>query len=117
MRRAGLKAQIGYRRPRHYGGTAAASVAGNALARQFESAAANCSRVTDIAYLRTGESFLFLAVVVDLFSRQVVDWTMRPSLHAELVLAALLAACRPRAALGPGLPVHQRRVAVVPAQP
>ena len=92
MRWAGLRAQIGYRRPRHYGGAARASAVGNVLARQFEPELANEAWVTDITYLRTVEGFLFLAVVIDLFSRQVVGWAMRPSLHTDLVLAALLAA-------------------------
>jgi putative transposase len=105
MRREGLRAEIGYRRPRYYGGSAAASVAGNVLARQFEPAAANQSWVTDITYLRTGEGFLFLAVVIDLFSRQVVGWAMRSSLHTDLVLAALLAAVWRRKPK-PGLLLH-----------
>jgi putative transposase len=105
MRREGLRAQIGYRRPRHYGGTAAASVAGNVLDRQFEPTEANRSWVTDITYLRTGEGFLFLAVVIDLYSRQVVGWAMRPSLHTDLVLAALLGAVWRRKP-PPGLVLH-----------
>lgn len=105
MRREGLRAQIGYRRPRHYGGTAAAGVAGNVLARQFEPAAANQFWVTDITYLRTGEGFLFLAVVIDLYSRQVVGWAMRRSLHTDLVLAALLGAVWRRKP-PPGLVLH-----------
>ena len=53
MRRAGLRAQIGYRRPRHYAGPVTASVAGNVLARQFEPTAVNRAWVTDITYMRT----------------------------------------------------------------
>ena len=48
--------------------------------------------VTDITYIRTHEGFLYLAVVLDLVSRQVVGWATRPMQHTDLVLQALLAA-------------------------
>lgn len=62
-----------------------------------------------------GTSFgTYLAVVIDLFSRQVVGWSMRPALHSDLVLQALLAAVWRRKPL-PGLmlrrPVHRQRMA------
>jgi len=49
-------------------------------------------RVTDITYLRTWQGWLYLAVVVDLFSRRVVGWSMKPTLHRSLVVDALLMA-------------------------
>jgi putative transposase len=48
--------------------------------------------VTDITYIRTYEGFLYLAVVLDLYSRMVVGWSMKPSLHRDLVLDALIMA-------------------------
>ena len=48
--------------------------------------------VTDITYIRTHEGWLFLAVVLDLFSRQVVGWSMQPRMGRELALNALLMA-------------------------
>lgn len=46
----------------------------------------------DITYLRVGNSFLYLAVVIDIFTREVVGWSMQKSLHTKLVLDALAAA-------------------------
>lgn len=48
--------------------------------------------MTDITYLRTHEGWLYLAVVLDLFSRQVVGWSMQSRIDRELVLSALLMA-------------------------
>ena len=48
--------------------------------------------VTDITYIRTREGWLYLAVVLDLFSRQIVGWSMQPRIDRELALNALLMA-------------------------
>lgn len=48
--------------------------------------------MTDITYLRTWEGWLYLAVVLDLYSRQVIGWSMKPTLARELALDALLMA-------------------------
>jgi putative transposase len=48
--------------------------------------------VTDITDIRTWQGWLYLAVVVDLFARKVVGWSMKPSLSKELALDALLMA-------------------------
>ena len=48
--------------------------------------------VTDITYLRTWHGWLYLAVVLDLYSRKVIGWSMKPTLARELVLDALLMA-------------------------
>ncbi|TOG83431.1 IS3 family transposase, partial [Vibrio parahaemolyticus] len=52
--------------------------------------------VTDITYIKTHEGWLYLAVVVDLFSRRVIGWSMKSRITKELVLDALLMAiwCR-----------------------
>lgn len=92
MRREGLRAQIGYRRrPGRYGGRPAV-VAPNHLQRQFDVSEPNRAWVTDITYLRTHEGWLYLAVVLDLFSRQVIGWSMGPRIDRTLVLNALLMA-------------------------
>lgn len=92
MRSEGLSAQRGYRRrPRHGGGTPA-TIAPNRLARDFQPAAPNQSWVTDITYIRTHEGWLYLAVVLDLFSRQVIGWSMSSRIDSDLVLKALLMA-------------------------
>ncbi len=92
MRREGLRSQSGYRRrPGLYSGLPAV-VAPNRLARQFDVATPNQAWVTDITYIRTHEGWLYLAVVLDLFSRQVVGWSMQSRIDRELVLSALLMA-------------------------
>ncbi|EJG1759027.1 DDE-type integrase/transposase/recombinase, partial [Vibrio parahaemolyticus] len=52
----------------------------------------NQSWVTDITYIKTHEGWLYLAVVVDLFSRRVIGWSMKSRITKELVLDALLMA-------------------------
>ena len=91
MKREGLRAQVGYRRPRHRGG-AAHVVTPNVLQRQFHPDAPNESWVTDITHIRTHKGWLYLAVVVDLFSRRVIDWSMQSRITKELVLDSLLMA-------------------------
>ena len=89
---AGIAAQIGYkRRPGRYGGKPAV-VADNTLDRQFEVDAPNRTWVTDITYIRTHEGWSCLAVVIDLFSRRVVGWSMQSRMTTDLALQALLAA-------------------------
>ena len=92
MRHAGLHSHTGYwRRPGICGGKAAV-VAPNHLQRQFEVGATNKVWVTDITYIRTHEGWMHPAVVLDLFSRQVVGWSMRGRMTKELALNALLKA-------------------------
>ena len=89
---AGILAQIGYkRRPGRYGGKPAV-VASNTLDRQFEVDAPDKVWVTDITYIKTHEGWLYLAVVIDLFSRRVVGWSAQPRMTTDLALQALLAA-------------------------
>lgn len=91
MRQAGLKAQVGYRRPRYRSGQPAV-LAENHLKQEFDVQAPNQAWVTDITYIRTYEGWLYLAVVIDLFSRQVIGWSMQSQMHVDLVLDALLMA-------------------------
>ncbi|OOA31934.1 transposase, partial [Burkholderia cenocepacia] len=64
-------------------------VAPNLLERNFTALAPNQVWTSDITYLATAEGWLYLAVVIDLFSRQVVGWSMQPHMKAELVTDAL----------------------------
>ena len=91
MRAAGLRAQVGYRRPRHRSGPASV-LAPNRLQQKFEVANPNDTWVTDITHIRTHEGWLYLAVVIDLYSRKVVGWSMHSRIKKELVLNALLMA-------------------------
>ncbi len=68
---AGLKAQVGYRKLTSNAGSIS-NIADNRLKRDFNPIAPNKSWLTDITYIRTYEDWLYLAVVIDLFSRQVV---------------------------------------------
>ena len=77
-------------------------MAPNRLAQEFTAAGPNERWVADITYLRTGEGWLYLAVVLDLYSRKVVGWSMSPRLQRDLVLEALamaIAQRRPSAGL------------------
>jgi len=73
----------------------------NHLARDFSAAEANAKWVTDITYIRTMEGWLYLAVVLDLFTRRVIGWSMGRSLGRELVLQAVLMALWQRKGRGP----------------
>jgi transposase InsO family protein len=65
------------------------SVAPNLVNRQFNAEAPNKLWATDITYLWTMEGWLYLAVVLDLFSRQVVGWAMDKHMKVQLTLDAL----------------------------
>lgn len=67
-------------------------LADNHLGQDFDVAEPNKAWVTDITYVRTREGWLFLAVVIDLFSRQVIGWSMQPQMKTDIVLKALLMA-------------------------
>lgn len=91
-RLAGIKAQIGYKRwPGKYGEKPSV-VVDNTLGRQFDVAVPDKVWVTDITYIRTQEGFAYLAVVIDLFSRRVVGWTIQSRQTTDVVLQALLMA-------------------------
>ena len=64
-------------------------VAPNRLNRNFTPAGPNQAWAGDITYIASEEGWLFLAVVIDLFSRKVVGWSMRPDMHRSLVIDAL----------------------------
>ena len=64
-------------------------IAPNLLDRNFTPAAPNQAWVGDFTYIATEEGWLFLAVVIDLFSRKVIGWSMRPDMHRNLVIDAL----------------------------
>jgi putative transposase len=83
-------------------------VSDNLLARRFNPSRPNQAWVSDITYIRTRSGWLYLAVVLDLYARKVVGWAMAPSMHAELVCAALQLAIAQRQP-APGLIVHSDR--------
>ncbi len=95
MRENGIRALHGYRTRKWTIGTPAVLIP-NLLKRQFTTTHPNVAWVTDITYIRTWEGWLYLAVVMDLFSRRIIGWATRPTIHRELVLDALLMAVRHR---------------------
>lgn len=67
-------------------------IAGNVLDRQFAAEAPNRKWVADFTYIWTAEGWLYVAAVIDLFSRRVVGWSMSDSMTAQLVTDALVMA-------------------------
>lgn len=68
----------------------------NTLQRGFTVQRPNTAWVTDITYVRTWEGWLYLAVVMDLYSRRIVGWSTTPTMARDLVLDAILMAVRRR---------------------
>jgi putative transposase len=81
----------------------------NQLAQDFTAEAPNRKWVTDITYLPTAEGWIYLAVVLDLFSRKIVGWALSNSLATELVSAALRQAVETRRPTGQHLLYHSDR--------
>jgi len=110
MRELGLKSRI----PRAFTPTTTQAdptkqPAPNQLAQDFTAEAPNRKWVTDITYLPTAEGWVYLAVVLDLFSRKVVGWALSNSLATELVSAALRQAIESRRPAGQQLLHHSDR--------
>ena len=91
MRENKLKAQIGYKR-RYIKGGKLGSIADNVLDRNFNPGLPNQAWVSDITYVRTHEGFLYVATVLDLFSRRIVGWSMDKNIDRHLVIRALMMA-------------------------
>lgn len=79
------------------------------LARHMAPMAVNQLWVADITYVRLGEAFVYLAVILDAFSRKVVGWAMADHLRAELALNALEMALESRQIIPGGLVHHTDR--------
>jgi putative transposase len=92
MQAAGVRSMRGYKRHKGFKSGQISHVAPNTLERQFEYDQPNKVWVTDFTHIRTHEGWLYLTVVIDLFSRQVVGWSMKSSPKADLVIDALLMA-------------------------
>lgn len=84
------------------------AVADNVLARRFQPEAADQAWVCDITYVRTRSGWLYLAAVLDLYSRKIVGWATASSMPAELVCSALRMAISVRQPPA-GLIVHSDR--------
>lgn len=75
-------------------------VAPNILEQKFDATAPNQKWAGDITYVWTDEGWLYLAVIIDIFSRKVIGWSMMPRMTADLVVNAL------RMAIATRLPLH-----------
>ena len=91
MREHCIKAVRGYKSPRAIAGRPSI-IAPNNLNRAFTIDLPDKAWVTDITYIRTWQGWLYLAVVVDLHSRKVIGWSMKPTLAKEIVINALMMA-------------------------
>jgi len=93
MRLQALKARPRRRRlPPDLGERQAGSVAPNVLDRGFQAPAPNRKWIADFTYVWTAEGWLYVAAVIDLFSRRVVGWSMSAGMTAQLVTDALVMA-------------------------
>lgn len=90
------KAKVSYKRRKKFRRTTDSKhnlpVADNLLNRNFSAKCPNTVWCTDVSYLWTIEGWLYLAVVIDLYSRQIVGWTLSNSLKISLVKEALVMA-------------------------
>jgi len=93
MRSQALNARPRRRRlPSDPGERQASAVAPNVLDRAFEASAPNRKWIADFTYIWTAEGWLYVAAVIDLFSRRVVGWSMSATMTAQFVTDALLMA-------------------------
>jgi putative transposase len=93
MRKNAMKARPRKRRlPTDTGERVISAIAPNVLDRQFHAAVPNRKWIADFTYIWTAEGWLYVAAVIDLFSRRVVGWSMSASMTAQLVTDALLMA-------------------------
>jgi transposase InsO family protein len=109
MKARGLQGRKKHRRrPRTTDSRHAHRPAENLLATTAAPSGPNQAWVTDITYIETAEGWLYLAAILDVWSRRIVGWTCGPTLHVSLVLAALQLALRQRKP-PPGLLHHSDR--------
>jgi putative transposase len=101
MRVNKLRAHRGYRSRRHHYSKPDVA-APNHLQQDFVTKQPNIAWVTDITYIRTMQGWLYLSVVIDLFSRKVVGWSMKSTMNREIALDALLMAVNRREPTGQG---------------
>lgn len=110
MRELGLKSRVSRPfKPTTTQADPSKSPAANVLAQDFTAEAPDRKWVTDITYLPTAQGWVYLAVVLDLFSRKVVGWALSASLATELVAEALRKAIEARRPEGGKLLHHSDR--------
>ena len=95
MRENNIRAKPGYR-TRHYVAGKPFELIPDLVKRKFDVSRPDRVWVSDITYIRTWEGWLYLAIVMDLFSRKIVGWATRSTMRKELVLDAVLKAIKTR---------------------
>jgi putative transposase len=102
MRRAGIVGLTALpRRTRTTDSRHSYPIAPNLLARNFTAQVPNQVWLADLTYIRTEEGWLYLAAILDAYTRKIVGWSMRDTLHTEIALDALTMALeRQRPAVG-----------------
>jgi len=108
MREQGLVARCKKRFRRTTDSNHPFPIADNVLARDFTADTPNKAWVTDITYVSTGEGWLYVAAILDLYSRMVVGWAMSDRIDRKLCLDALSMAVEARRP-APGLVHHSDR--------
>lgn len=96
------------RRPRTTDSKHGRTTPANLLATTPRPTGPNQAWATDITYIKTGEGWMYLAAILDLWSRRIIGWATAPTLHTELTLLALREAIRHRRP-PPGLVHHSDR--------
>lgn len=100
MRQLGIKGTHRRRYRKTTERDAALPVAPDLVNRNFTASRPDQKYVGDITYIRTWEGWLYLAIILDVFSRRIVGWSMGASLHTRLVVEAFEMAVRRRRAKG-----------------
>ena len=95
MRENNIRAKAGYRTRRYIAGKPFELIP-DLVKRKFEVSRPNRIWVSDITYIRTWEGWLYLAIVMDLFSRKIIGWATRSTMHRDLVLDAVMMAVKER---------------------
>ncbi len=111
MRQLGLKSRVKKRftPPTTTQNDPSKQPASNVLDRQFTADRPDQKWVTDITYVRTSKGWVYVAAVLDLFSRKIVGWSVGDSLATELVSEALRKAIENRRPFGKPLLIHSDR--------
>lgn len=108
MQEAGVRARNGRRFKYQSSAEAMSNVADNLLLRHFKAEGPNEKWVSDITFIRVEGEWLHLAVIMDLFSRQIIGWAIDETMTTELVLDAFNMAVERREVV-PGLILHSDR--------
>ena len=108
MAESGLKARNGKNYKYFPSGNAINHVSDNLLGRDFSASAPDEKWASDITYIKLERGFVYLAVIMDLFSRQVIGWALDTTMTTDLIIEAFEMA-KARRNVSPGLILHSDR--------